>query len=61
MLILKRQSGESVWIGDNIQITVLGNVNGTTRIGITAPPNINIVREELHNREKTYAAIAKAY
>ena len=61
MLILKRQSGESIWIGDNIQVTVLGNVNGVTRIGITAPQKINIVREELRNKEKARAAIAKAY
>ncbi len=61
MLILNRQSGESIWIGDDIQVTVLSNVNGTTRIGITAPQKINIVREELRNREKAHAAIAKAY
>ena len=61
MLILQRHTGESVWIGDDIQVTVLSNVNGTTRIGITAPQKINIVREELRNREKAHAAIAKAY
>ena len=61
MLILKRQSGESIWIGDNIQVTVLGNINGTTRIGITAPQEINIVREELRNREATHEVISKAY
>jgi carbon storage regulator len=61
MLILKRQAGESIWIGDDIQITVLGNVNGTTRIGITAPQKINIVREELRNTEGAHAVITKAY
>ena len=61
MLILQRQSGESIWIGDNVQVTILSNANGTTRIGITAPPEINIVREELRDREKTHAVIAKAY
>jgi len=61
MLILNRQSGESIWIGDDIQVTVLSNVNGTTRIGITAPQKINIVREELRNKEKAHATIAKAY
>jgi len=61
MLILNRQSGESIWIGDDIQVTVLGNVNGTTRIGITAPQKINIVREELRNTEATHGVIAKAY
>jgi carbon storage regulator CsrA len=61
MLILQRHTGESVWIGDNIKITVLGNVNGATRIGITAPQKINIAREELRNREPAHAVIAKAY
>ncbi len=61
MLILKRQPGESIWIGNNIQITILSNANGTTRIGITAPQKINIVREELRNTEPAYAVIAKAH
>jgi len=61
MLILKRQSGESFWIGNNIQVTILSNANGVTRIGITAPQKINIAREELRNREKTHAAIATAH
>ncbi len=59
MLILKRQSGESIWIGDDIQVTILSNVNGTTRIGINAPQKINIVREELRNKESAYAVIVK--
>jgi len=61
MLILQRHTGESVWIGDNIKITVLGNVKGVTRIGITAPQKINIAREELREREPAHAVIAKAY
>ena len=61
MLILNRQSGESIWIGDDIQVTVLSNVNGTTRIGITAPQKINIVRKELRNPEITHAVITKTY
>lgn len=61
MLILERRSGESIWIGGNIQVRVLSNVNGATRLGITAPQEINIVREELRNTEKAHAAIAKAY
>ncbi len=61
MLILKRQPGESIWIDNNIQITVLGNINGTTRIGITAPSEVNITREELGNKELIDAVIAKAH
>ncbi len=61
MLILQRRAGESVWIGDNIQITVLGNVNGTTRLAITAPQEINIVQEELRNMETAYAVTTKTH
>ncbi|HXH54314.1 MAG TPA: carbon storage regulator [Gammaproteobacteria bacterium] len=61
MLVLQRHAGESVWIGDNIQVTVLGNVNGATRIGIRAPQKINIVREELRNTEVAHAVTAKTY
>lgn len=61
MLILNRQAGESIWIGEDIQVTILSNVNGTTRIGITAPQKINIVREELHNMEGAHAVITKTY
>ena len=61
MLILNRQAGESIWIGDDIQVSVLSNVNGTTRIGITAPQGMNIVREELRNPEGAHAVITKAY
>jgi len=61
MLILQRRAGESIWIGANVQVTILSNANGITRIGITAPQEIHIVREELRTTEKTHAAIAKAY
>jgi flagellar assembly factor FliW len=61
MLILQRRAGESVWIDSNIQITVLSNVDGATRLGIIAPHKINIVREELRSREEENAVIAKAH
>lgn len=61
MLILQRQAGESIWIGNDIQVTVLSNVHGVTRIGITAPQKIHIVREELRNRKPAHAVITKAH
>lgn len=52
MLILNRQPGQSIWIGNDIQVVVLGHSNGITRIGINAPPDVTIVREEIKTKEK---------
>ena len=50
MLVLQRYSGQSIKIGDEVVVTILGNHQGSTRIGIEAPRGINIVREELLDR-----------
>jgi len=47
MLILTRRMGETIRIGENIQVTVFGVNGNQVRIGIDAPKSINIVREEL--------------
>lgn len=54
MLILQRHPGQSIWIGENIQVTILGNTKGITRVGIKAPKEVNIIREELCVREPEY-------
>ncbi len=46
MLILTRKKGESIAIGDNIQIQVLSVKGGQVRIGIDAPREIKVDREE---------------
>lgn len=48
MLVLTRRKGESVLIGDNIEITVLEASNDTIKIGISAPRDINVLRKELY-------------
>ncbi|MDP9083817.1 MAG: carbon storage regulator CsrA [Pseudomonadota bacterium] len=52
MLILTRRIGESLRIGDNVEVTVMG-VNGTqVRIGIKAPRDVTVDREEIAERKR---------
>ena len=50
MLILSRKLGESIVIGEDVTITVLGVTGGQVRIGIDAPKSIDVHREEVFNR-----------
>jgi carbon storage regulator len=50
MLVLSRKVGERVWIGDDISITVVKIAGGGVRIGIEAPSELPVVREELKQR-----------
>ncbi|RFU68297.1 carbon storage regulator [Peribacillus saganii] len=47
MLVLTRKNGESIKIGEDIEITILTSKNDQVKIGIKAPDNIEIVRKEL--------------
>ena len=52
MLILTRRTGESLRIGDNIEVTVMA-VNGSqVRIGIKAPRSVTVDREEIAERKR---------
>lgn len=51
MLILQRYSGQSISIGKDIQIIVLGHFHGVTHIGIEAPPEMKIIRDEIKDKE----------
>ena len=51
MLILTRRPHESVRIANNIRITLLGFKGGQARIGIEAPPDVVVDREEIHLRK----------
>jgi len=50
MLVLSRKPGESVTIGDEVRITVLSISGKQVRIGIEAPNDIAVHREEIYNK-----------
>ncbi len=52
MLILTRRVGETVMIGDDVTITVLGVKGNQVRVGISAPKNVAVHREEIYERIK---------
>ncbi|MDR3001060.1 MAG: carbon storage regulator CsrA [Fibromonadaceae bacterium] len=50
MLILSRKVGESIQIGDNIKILIADMDKGFVRVGIEAPKNITVHRDEVYKR-----------
>ena len=52
MLILTRRVGETVMIGDDVTITVLGVKGTQVRVGINAPKHVAVHREEIYERIK---------
>ncbi|GAC41324.1 carbon storage regulator CsrA [Paenibacillus popilliae] len=58
MLVLKRKNGETVMIGDEIEVHVLGVEGDYVKLGFVAPKNVQIMRKELHEsimQENTFA------
>ncbi|OUV63810.1 MAG: carbon storage regulator [Gammaproteobacteria bacterium TMED119] len=52
MLILTRRVGETLMIGDEVTVTVLGVKGNQVRVGVSAPKHVSVHREEIYERIK---------
>ena len=50
MLILTRRLGETIRIGDSVRIIILDIKGGQVKLGIDAPPNVSVHREEIYEK-----------
>lgn len=50
LLVLTRKNGESIKIGDDIEITIVSSKNDQVKIGIKAPKNVEIYRKEVYEQ-----------
>lgn len=60
MLILSRRPGESLTIGDDVVVTVIGVAGNQIRLGITAPRQVQVLREEVYKAMRENHAAANA-
>ena len=55
MLVLSRKVGEEIVVGSNIRIAVVAIQGEKVRIGITAPKDVTVDRQEVHDRKQEWA------
>jgi len=54
MLVLSRKVGEKIFIGENISVTIVRVAQGIVRIGVDAPDDLPIVREEIKDQIRSH-------
>lgn len=59
MLVLTRKPGEQIVIGDNIVVTLVSIGNGRVKIGVEAPPTVEVNRQEVHQQKQAEKAAAQ--
>ena len=55
MLVLTRRTGEGIVIGGSIRVVVVAARNGQVRLGVVAPPEVRVDRQEVHARRAEFA------
>lgn len=66
MLVLSRKKGESIMLGEHIEVVILGVEGDTVKVGIQAPKSVDVYRKEvfeairLENREASSAKLSAA-
>lgn len=60
MLILTRRIGETLMVGDDISVTVLGVKGNQIRLGVDAPKDVSVHREEIYQRLQSEGGKAPA-
>ena len=60
MLLIRRRVGESIRIGDSVEIQVLEVTRGQVKIGVTAPAEITILRKEIFLAEEANRAASRS-
>ncbi len=56
MLVLTRRIGEEIIIDNRIRVTIVSIDGGKVRLGISAPPDVRVDRQEVHERRQQFAA-----
>jgi carbon storage regulator len=59
MLILSRKLNETIVINDNIKVTLVESSNGKVRLGIDAPPEVPVYRQEIYDAIQSGKKIVK--
>jgi carbon storage regulator len=55
MLVLTRKTGEEIVIDRHIRVSIISVKGDRVRVGVTAPPEVRVDREEVHNRVREFA------